>query len=169
MLFRSTFSTCAHEYGPLLGNGFPHMIRAVEGDITHQRVDAIVNAAHESLLGGGGVDGAIHAAGGPDILAACQQLRASRFPNGLATGGAVATTGGKLSSSVVIHTVGPRYWEYEDGGADLLAACHTNSLTVAMKADARSVAFPAISCGVFGWKPKDAAPIAVSEIGRAHV
>lgn len=138
------------------------------GDITRATVDAIVNAANSSLLGGGGVDGAIHAAAGPRLLAACRDLRAQSLPQGLATGAAVATPGFDLAARWVIHTVGPKRWEHADGGAALLASCHTAALHVAMDVGARSVAFPAISCGVYGWDPAQAAPLAVAAV-RAFV
>ncbi len=139
-------------------------LEVVRGDITRQRVDAIVNAANSSLLGGGGVDGAIHRAAGPTLLQECRRLRATVLPDGLATGRAVATPGGALPAQWVVHTVGPRYWEHPDGGAELLASCHQSSLTVAAEVGSRSVAFPAISCGAFGWRAVDAAPIAVGAV-----
>lgn len=142
-------------------------IEAVRGDITAQPVDAIVNAANSSLLGGGGVDGAIHAAAGPAVLEECRRLRHSDLPDGLADGDAVATTGGRLLAIWVIHTVGPRYWEHPDGGAAILASCHTRALAVADQLGATSVAFPAISCGAYGWTPAEAAPIAVAAV-RAY-
>ena len=140
------------------------MIEVVRGDITAQATDAIVNAANSSLMGGGGVDGAIHAAAGPDLLDACRQLRRTQYPDGLPTGAAVATDAGALPARFVIHTVGPKHWEHPDGGSALLAACHTNSLHEARRVGANSVAFPAISCGVYGWQPVQAAPIAVSAV-----
>ncbi|HEX4791958.1 MAG TPA: O-acetyl-ADP-ribose deacetylase [Actinospica sp.] len=118
-----------------------------EGDITRVAADAIVNAANSSLLGGGGVDGAIHRAGGPRILEECRRLRASQYGKGLPTGQAVATTAGNLSASWVIHTVGPVYSATQDR-AGLLADCHRNTLRVADELGARSVAFPAISTGI---------------------
>lgn len=142
-------------------------IEAVRGDITAESVDAIVNAANSSLLGGGGVDGAIHAAAGPDLLQDCRRLRRSDLPDGLATGDAVATRGGRLTAVWVIHAVGPRHWEHPDGGAELLASCHTRALAVADRLGVASVAFPAISCGAFGWTPAEAAPIAVGTV-RAY-
>jgi O-acetyl-ADP-ribose deacetylase (regulator of RNase III) len=138
-------------------------IEAVEGDITEQRVDAIVNAANSTLLGGGGVDGAIHRRGGPAILAACRRVRAERFPDGLPTGGAVATVAGDLPARWVIHTVGPVFSRAEDRSA-LLARCHTESLRVADELGARSVAFPAISTGVYGYPAELAAPVAVAAV-----
>ena len=140
------------------------LIEAVRGDITQDDSDAIVNAANSSLLGGGGVDGAIHAAGGPDVLAACRALRKATLPAGLPTGDAIATTAGRLPAQWVIHTVGPKHWEHDDGGRALLAACHRNALAVADELGCASVAFPAISCGVYGWAARDAAPIAVAAV-----
>lgn len=136
------------------------------GDITEQHVDAIVNAANSSLLGGGGVDGAIHASGGPDILAACRQLRSDRYPSGLPTGQAVATTAGRLPARWVIHTVGPVYSRAVDRSA-LLASCYTESLRIADQVGARSVAFPAVSTGAYGWPLGDAARIAVGAVSGA--
>lgn len=137
---------------------------AVRGDITRSRVDAIVNAANPSLLGGGGVDGAIHAAAGPHLLEACRAVRASLWPEGLPTGRAVATPGFDLPAAWVIHTVGPIHSEYPDGGVELLRSCHRESLQVAHDRGATSIAFPAISCGVYGWRAADAAPIAVAAV-----
>jgi O-acetyl-ADP-ribose deacetylase (regulator of RNase III) len=141
-------------------------IELIQGDITTQVVDAIVNAANSSLLGGGGVDGAIHRAGGSTILDACRELRRTRLPDGLPTGHAVATTAGALPARWVIHTVGPVYAAGEDRSA-LLASCHTESLRVADELGARSVAFPAISTGVYGYPLELAAPVAVAAVGRA--
>src|SRR6185369_2956818 len=112
------------------------------GDITKEAVDAIVNAANGTLMGGGGVDGAIHRAGGPEILAACKEIRRTQFPDGLPTGQAVITTGGKLSAKHVIHTVGPVYGGGGSNKADLLAACYFNSLSLAASHKLKSVAFP---------------------------
>jgi O-acetyl-ADP-ribose deacetylase (regulator of RNase III) len=138
-------------------------ITFVQGDITEQDVDAIVNAANHSLLGGGGVDGAIHRRGGPEILAECQRLRQDRYPDGLPTGQAVATTAGRLKARWVIHTVGPTYAESKDK-SHLLAGCFRNSLAVAEELGARTVAFPAISTGVYRWPVDDAARIAVETV-----
>jgi O-acetyl-ADP-ribose deacetylase (regulator of RNase III) len=135
----------------------------VQGDITRQSVDAIVNAANSSLLGGGGVDGAIHRRGGPDILAECRRLRASRYGRGLPTGRAVATTAGNLDARWVIHTVGPVWSDTEDRSG-LLASCYRESLRVADELGARTVAFPAISTGVYGWPLDDGARIAVGTV-----
>ncbi|GAA3810991.1 O-acetyl-ADP-ribose deacetylase [Streptomyces phyllanthi] len=140
-------------------------ITLIQGDITQQSVDAIVNAANSSLLGGGGVDGAIHRKGGPAILDACRDLRASRYGKGLPTGQAVATTAGDLDARWVIHTVGPVYSASEDR-SELLASCYRESLRVADELGARTVAFPAVSAGVYGWPLEDAARIAV-ETARA--
>lgn len=138
----------------------------VRGDITEQHVDAVVNAANSSLMGGGGVDGAIHRRGGPAILAECEQVRASRYPDGLPTGQAVATTAGDLPARWVIHTVGPVYAKREDRSA-LLASCYSESLRVADELGARTVAFPAVSAGVYGWPIDDAARIAVTTVRGA--
>ncbi|MFE9772015.1 O-acetyl-ADP-ribose deacetylase [Streptomyces sp. NPDC005931] len=135
----------------------------VRGDITLQSADAIVNAANSSLLGGGGVDGAIHRRGGPAILEECRRLRAGHYGKGLPTGRAVATTAGDLDARWVIHTVGPVYSEREDR-SELLASCHHESLRVADALGARTVAFPAISTGVYGWPVEDAARIAVETV-----
>jgi O-acetyl-ADP-ribose deacetylase (regulator of RNase III) len=139
----------------------------VQGDITEQAMDAIVNAANASLLGGGGVDGAIHRKGGPAILEACRRLRVERYPDGLPTGQAVATTGGRLPAPWVIHTVGPVYSPREDRTA-LLASCHTEALRVADELSCRTVAFPAISAGAYGYPLDLAAPVAVSSTVAAR-
>jgi O-acetyl-ADP-ribose deacetylase len=141
-------------------------IEAVEGDITVQQVDAVVNAANSSLMGGGGVDGAIHRAAGPALLEECRRLRATTLPDGLPTGDAVATGAGNLAARWVIHTVGP---DARRGQADpaLLASCFTSSLRVAGEVGARSVAFPAVSAGVYGWDVSDVAGIAVRAVRNA--
>ncbi|MFE7210339.1 O-acetyl-ADP-ribose deacetylase [Streptomyces sp. NPDC001698] len=139
------------------------VITLVQGDITRQRADAIVNAANSSLLGGGGVDGAIHRRGGPAILQECRALRASRYGKGLPTGQAVATTAGELDALWVIHTVGPVHSRTEDR-SHLLASCYRASLGVADELGARTVAFPAISTGVYHWPMDDAARIAVETV-----
>ena len=130
-------------------------IELVTGDITAERVDAIVNAANSSLLGGGGVDGAIHRRGGPAILEECRALRASRYGRGLPIGQAVATTAGRLPARWVIHTVGPVWSTTEDRSA-LLRDCYQRSLAVAAELGAVSVAFPLISSGVYRWPKRDA-------------
>jgi O-acetyl-ADP-ribose deacetylase (regulator of RNase III) len=141
-------------------------IALVQGDITAQDVDAIVNAANSSLMGGGGVDGAIHRRGGPEILDECRRIRATTHQQGLPPGRAVATTAGKLPARWVIHTVGPVYSKTEDR-AHLLASCHTESLRVADELGARSLAFPAISTGVYGYPLEKAAPVAVHAVRDA--
>ncbi|MEV6293525.1 O-acetyl-ADP-ribose deacetylase [Streptomyces sp. NPDC004059] len=138
-------------------------ITLVQGDITRQSADAIVNAANSSLLGGGGVDGAIHRRGGPAILEECRALRASRYGKGLPTGQAVATTAGELDARWVIHTVGPVYSPSEDRSG-LLASCYRESLKTADELGARTVAFPAVSTGVYRWPMEDAARIAVETV-----
>ena len=142
-------------------------ITLARGDITEQNVDAVVNAANSSLLGGGGVDGAIHRNGGPAILEACKEVRRTRFPDGLPTGQAVATTAGELPSRWVIHTVGPVY-DRVDEPARLLAACHAEALQVADELGAKTVAFPAISTGVFGYPVEESASVAVDAVRGAR-
>jgi O-acetyl-ADP-ribose deacetylase (regulator of RNase III) len=135
----------------------------VRGDITDQRVDAVVNAANRSLLGGAGVDGAIHRRGGPSILAECQQLRRTAYPDGLPVGQAVATGAGDLPARWVVHTVGPVWTEREDRSA-LLRSCYTESLRVAGTLPARTVAFPAVSTGAYGWPLDDGARLALAAV-----
>ena len=137
----------------------PIHIEVIRGDITTLEVDAIVNAANESLLGGGGVDGAIHRAGGPAILEECREIRRTRFPQGLPTGEAVVTTGGNLQALYVIHTVGPIYGEHRGKEAELLANCYHNSLTLAVEKNVTSVAFPSIATGVYEYPRAEAADI----------
>lgn len=141
-------------------------IDAVRGDLTTERADALVNAANSSLYGGGGVDGALHAAAGPALLAACREVRATRWPDGLPVGEAVATVAGLLPARWVIHTVGPNR---NAGQTDerLLASCYTRSLDVAQDLGARTVAFPAIGAGVYGWDAATAARVAVGAVA-AH-
>jgi len=141
-------------------------IELVEADITEQAVDAIVNAANSSLMGGGGVDGAIHRRGGPQILAECKRIRRERYPDGLPTGMAVATIAGRLPSRWIIHTVGPVYSRSEDRSG-LLASCHVESLRVADELGAGVVAFPAISTGIYGYPVDLAAPVAIRSVREA--
>jgi len=141
-------------------------IEVVQGDLTTQAVDAIVNAANSTLLGGGGVDGAIHCRGGPSILAACQRLREGQWRDGLPTGQAVATTGGDLAARWVIHTVGPIYASATDPAHDL-ARCHVEALRVADELGALTVAFPAISTGVYGYPVEEAALVAIAAVRGA--
>ncbi|MFJ3905434.1 O-acetyl-ADP-ribose deacetylase [Streptomyces sp. NPDC090025] len=133
------------------------------GDITDQDTDVIVNAANSSLLGGGGVDGAIHRAGGPAILAECRALRAGHYGRGLPTGQAVATTAGELAARWVVHTVGPVHSRDEDRTA-LLASCYRESLRVAAELGAETVAFPAVSTGIYGWPMDDGARVALRTV-----
>ncbi|HKR02199.1 MAG TPA: O-acetyl-ADP-ribose deacetylase [Pyrinomonadaceae bacterium] len=135
-------------------------VRALVGDITRQSVDAIVNAANSTLLGGGGVDGAIHRVGGAQILEECREIRRTRFPDGLPTGEAVITGGGLLAARHVIHTVGPIYGRHAGREAGLLASCYQNSLRLAARHDLTSIAFPSISTGVFGYPKTEAAAVA---------
>ncbi|WP_395653782.1 O-acetyl-ADP-ribose deacetylase [Phycicoccus elongatus] len=138
-------------------------ITAVRGDLTAEVVDAIVNAANSSLLGGGGVDGAIHRAAGPRLLEACRELRRTAYPDGLPTGYAVATPGFDLPARFVIHTVGPNRRAGQTDSA-LLASCFRESLRIAREAGARSIAFPAVSAGVYGWAADEVARIAVDTV-----
>ena len=139
-------------------------VQLVVGDITRQHVTAIVNAANSTLLGGGGVDGAIHDAGGPEILEACQEIRKTTYPEGLPTGQAVITTGGNLPAQYVIHTVGPIYGGDPEHDAELLAACYQNSLLLARQHGVTSIAFPSISTGAFGYPKTEAAKVASAAI-----
>ncbi|MDQ3800040.1 MAG: O-acetyl-ADP-ribose deacetylase [Acidobacteriota bacterium] len=130
------------------------------GDITREEVDAVVNAANSSLLGGGGVDGAIHLAGGARILEECKEIRRTQFPQGLPTGKAVITSGGNLPARFVIHTVGPVYGTNQGEDAELLADCYRNSLALAVENNLETIAFPAISTGAFGYPRHEAARVA---------
>ena len=141
-------------------------ITLVEGDITAQEVDAVVNAANRSLLGGGGVDGAIHRRGGPRILAECRRIREERYPAGLPVGQAVATSGGDLPATHVIHVVGPVYGR-EPEAPGLLASCHRAALRLAEELGARSIAFPAISTGAYGYPLEEAAAVAIGAVRGA--
>ncbi len=136
------------------------------GDLTKEATDAIVNAANHTLLGGGGVDGAIHRAGGPEILAECKEIRRLQFPGGLPTGEAVITTAGRMPAKYVIHTVGPVYGNGGKDKAERLAACYTNSLALAVKKELKSIAFPAISTGIYGYPLAEAAHVASQVIER---
>jgi O-acetyl-ADP-ribose deacetylase (regulator of RNase III) len=141
-------------------------VLVIVGDITVQDTGAVVNAANSTLLGGGGVDGAIHRAGGPAILAACQEIRRTQYPQGLPTGEAVITTAGNMPAQYVIHTVGPVYGRHEGREAKLLAACYQNSLRLAASHSLSSIAFPAISTGVFAYPASEAAAVASAAIGE---
>lgn len=135
-----------------------------QGDISTQKVDAIVNAANSTLLGGGGVDGAIHRAGGPLLLADCKQLRATKYPDGLPTGEAVSTTAGRLDARRVVHTVGPIWRGGSQNEAQLLAAAYRNSLRVVAEEGLHTVAFPSLSTGAYGYPKREAARIAVAAV-----
>ena len=151
----------------ILGMFLSGRVLVLVDDITAQDVDAIVNAANSTLLGGGGVDGAIHRRGGPAILEACRELRRTRFPKGLPTGEAVITTGGQLRTRHVIHTVGPVKGMHGQLDAEMLAGCYRNSLRLAAEHGLRSVAFPAISTGAFGYPREEAAAVASEAIEAA--
>jgi O-acetyl-ADP-ribose deacetylase (regulator of RNase III) len=129
------------------------------GDITGLEVDAVVNAANSTLLGGGGVDGAIHRAGGAEILRECEELRRTAYPQGLPTGEAVMTTAGRLPAKCVVHTVGPIYGRHDGKEPQLLAKCYLNSLNLAADGQMTTIAFPAISTGVYGYPRHEAAPV----------
>lgn len=136
------------------------------GDLTEEDTDAIVNAANSTLLGGGGVDGAIHRKGGGRILEECRKIRENQYPNGLPTGEAVITGGGNLAARFVIHTVGPIYGMNQENDAELLADCYRNSLSLAAKNDLQTVAFPSISTGAFGYPKHEAAEVSSRAIKR---
>jgi O-acetyl-ADP-ribose deacetylase len=134
------------------------------GDITKEQVDAIVNAANSGLMGGGGVDGAIHRAGGPEILKQCKQIRAKEFPDGLPTGEGVITTAGRMAAKHVIHTVGPVYGRGGGEKAEFLASCYRNCLRLAVEHGFKTIAFPAISTGVYGYPLSEAAKVSSQTI-----
>lgn len=168
------FARSLAKYRTSVEGGRVMEITLIQGDITEQTVDAVVNAANSSLLGGGGVDGAIHRKGGPEILAACRALRASHYGRGLPTGQAVATTAGRLPARWVIHTVGPVHDTHGDlpgsgrsgspEPAELLASCYRECLRVADELGARTLALPAVSTGAYGWPLDDAARIALRTV-----
>jgi len=139
-------------------------IRIIRGDITEQETDAIVNAANSSLMGGGGVDGAIHRKGGPKILEECKRIRRTQWPNGLPTGKAVITTGGNLKAKYVIHTVGPVWRGGKHGEAELLADAYRNSLKLAVSKGIKTISFPAISTGAYGYPMEEAAEVALKTV-----
>jgi O-acetyl-ADP-ribose deacetylase (regulator of RNase III) len=141
-------------------------VRVKIGDLTKEPTDAIVNAANASLMGGAGVDGAIHFAGGPLILAECRRIRETTHPDGLSTGEAVITSGGGLPAKYVIHTVGPIYGQNNGRDAELLAACYINSLDLARVHNLATVAFPAVSTGVYGYPKPEAAKVASGAIAK---
>ncbi|HJQ30967.1 MAG TPA: O-acetyl-ADP-ribose deacetylase [Pyrinomonadaceae bacterium] len=141
-------------------------VRVEVCDITRQRVDAVVNAANSTLLGGGGVDGAIHRAGGPSILEECREIRRTQYPGGLPAGEAVITTGGLLPARFVIHTVGPIYGREGGREAELLAACYRNSLALAASRELESIAFPSISTGAYSYPREEAAAVASRSIAE---
>jgi O-acetyl-ADP-ribose deacetylase (regulator of RNase III) len=138
---------------------FDGRLTVAVGDITGMKVDAIVNAANSGLMGGGGVDGAIHRAGGPEILEECRALRKGKYPGGLPAGDAAATTAGRLPAKRVIHTVGPVWHGGGSGEAETLARCYARSLEIAADLGFSSIAFPAISTGVYGYPQKEAAQV----------
>ena len=142
-------------------------ITVTVGDITRAAVDAIVNAANSSLMGGGGVDGAIHRAGGPGVLEACRRIRVERYPDGLPTGAAVITPGGNLPARYVIHTAGPIYGRHRGEEPKLLASCYRNAIALAAEHGLSRIAFPAISTGVYGYPKEEAARVAREAIVSA--
>jgi O-acetyl-ADP-ribose deacetylase (regulator of RNase III) len=141
-------------------------VRFIKGDITEVAADAIVNAANHTLMGGGGVDGAIHRKGGPRILEECKQIRAEQLPDGLSTGKAVITSGGNLKAKHVIHTVGPVWRGGSDNEEGLLADAYTNSLRLAVLNKLRTIAFPSISTGAYGYPVEKASRVAVKAVKR---
>ena len=146
-------------------NGFLNgRVIVMTGDITEQNVDAIVNAANSTLLGGGGVDGAIHRKGGARILEECREIRRTEYPQGLPTGKAVITSGGNLKARFVIHTVGPIYGQHKGAEAVLLADCYRNCLITAIENSLETIAFPSVSTGAFGYPKREAAKIVSNTI-----
>lgn len=157
------YQTAGHFYFCAMKNIF-QKIEILHGDITKQRVDAIVNAANSSLMGGGGVDGAIHRAGGPAILEECRKIVAKQ--GGCPTGEAVITTGGNLPAKFVIHTVGPVWHGGRNNEPAKLANCYRNSLRLAGEYNLRTIAFPNISTGIYGYPKKEAAQVAISTVSE---
>ena len=151
---------------PTLETFFDGRVVVKYGDITQEDVDAIVNAANWTLFGGGGVDGAIHKAGGPAILEECRLIRETQYPDGLPTGQAVITTGGSLIAKHVIHTVGPIFGRHDGREPELLAACYRNSVGLALEHRLSSIAFPAISTGVYGYPKQEAAKVVASTLNK---
>jgi len=139
-------------------------IRIIQGDITEQSTDAIVNAVNSSLMGGGGVDGAIHRRGGPRVLEECKRIRETEWPEGLPTGKAVITTGGNLKARHVIHTVGPIWRGGKHGEPELLAEAYRNSLKIAVSKGIKTIAFPSISTGAYGYPMEEASKVALKTI-----
>lgn len=154
------------EHSGILQSFFHNRISVLVGDITKQHVEAIVNAANPTLLGGGGVDGAIHEAGGPQILEECREIRRTRFPQGLPTGEVVLTTAGNLPARYVIHAVGPIKGVWGERDAKMLALCYQNSLALAVQHNLRTIAFPAISTGIYGYQREEAAAVSSEAIGE---
>ena len=136
------------------------MLTTLVGDITQQKVDAVVNAANRELAGGSGVNGAIHKAGGAEIYRFCEELRATKYPKGLPAGQSAITRGGKLPAKWIIHTVGPKYGQHNGKEAELLASCYRTALELAESHKLESIAFPAISTGIYGYPPEEAAEVA---------
>jgi O-acetyl-ADP-ribose deacetylase (regulator of RNase III) len=139
-------------------------IRIVQGDITKQNTDAIVNAANSSLMGGGGVDGAIHRKGGPKILEECKKIRETEWPEGLPTGKAVITKGGNLKARYIVHTIGPIWHGGKHGEPELLAEAYSNSLKIAVSRGLKTIAFPSISTGAYGYPMEEASKVALKTI-----
>lgn len=150
----------------MLETFFDGRVIVKDGDITQEDVDAIVNAANWTLLGGGGVDGAIHDAGGPSILEECRIIRETQYPDGLPTGQAVITSGGTLPARHVIHTVGPIFGRHAGQEPELLAACYRNSIGLALDHELASIAFPSISTGAYGYPKHEAANVVASTIAE---
>lgn len=144
-------------------------VEVAVGDLTAEDVDAIVNAANSTLLGGGGVDGAIHRAAGPELLAECREVRRTQFPDGLPTGEAVITSGANLKARHIIHTVGPVYGTVDGREAELLGECYRNSLPLANANGLKSISFPAISTGVYGYPKAEAASVASAAVKQTLI
>ncbi len=149
---------------PVVATYLSGRVSVLVGDLTKQHFDAIVNAANSSLLGGGGIDGAIHRTGGPEILAECEVLRKTRYPKGLPTGEAVITTAGKMPARFVIHTPGPIYGVDSERQQELLASCYRNCLRIAVENALSTVGFPAISTGIYGYPKEEAAAVASAAV-----
>jgi O-acetyl-ADP-ribose deacetylase (regulator of RNase III) len=152
---------------PFINLSMAAKISVLVGDITQQKVDAVANAANRELTGGAGVNGAIHKAGGPEIYRFCDKLRETKYPNGLPPGQSAITPGGKLTAKWIIHTVGPMYGQHGGKEAELLASCYRTSLELAESRKLESIAFPAMSTGIYGYPAEQAAKVATRAVQNA--